>query len=61
MQWHGRYALEGDRNAAEGQGAPVDDADDMVAEMPNDGETVDLPALLVADLPVPDAPMMVAE
>ena len=47
--------------AAEGQGAPVNDADDRVAEMPDNGETVDLPAFLMADMPVPDAPMMAAE
>ncbi|MEO5614088.1 MAG: ParB N-terminal domain-containing protein [Cypionkella sp.] len=50
-----------DATAAEGQGAPVNDADDMIAEMPDNGETVDLPAFLMADMPVPDAPMMAAE
>ena len=50
-----------DLNMAEGQGEQVDDADDMVAEMPDTGETVDLPAFLMAEMPVPDAPMMAAE
>jgi ParB family chromosome partitioning protein len=50
-----------DANAAEGQGGPVDDADDMVAEMQDTGETVDLPAFLMADMPVPNTPMMAAE
>ncbi len=50
-----------DQDKAEGQGASVDDADDMVAEMPDDSETVELPAFLMADMPVPDAPMMAAE
>ena len=50
-----------DSTAAEGQGGPVDDADDMVAEMPDNGAIVDLPAFLMADMPVPDAPMMAAE
>ena len=50
-----------DATAAEGQGGPVDDADDMIAEMPDNGETVDLPAFLMAEMPVLDAPMMAAE
>ena len=50
-----------DPNVAEGQGGQVDDADDMVSEMPDNGETVDLPAFLMADMPVLDAPMMAAE
>lgn len=50
-----------DATSAEGQGGPVDDAEDMVAEMPDDSETVDLPAFLMADMPVLDAPMMAAE
>ena len=50
-----------DPNVAEGQGGPVADADDMVAEMPDDSETVDLPAFLMADMPALDAPMMAAE
>jgi hypothetical protein len=33
----------------------------MVAEIPDNGETVDLPAFLIADMPVPEAPMMAAE
>ena len=47
--------------AAEGQGASVEDCAEPVAEMPDDSETVDLPAFLMADMPVPDAPMMAAE
>ena len=50
-----------DPNVAVGQGGPVDDTDDMVAETPDNGETVDLPAFLIADMPVPEAPMMAAE
>ena len=50
-----------DPNVAVGQGGPIDDTDDMVAEMPDTGETVDLPAFLMADMPVLDAPMMAAE
>jgi ParB family chromosome partitioning protein len=50
-----------DQDKAEGQGASVGEADDPAAEMPDDGETVDLPAFLMADMPVPDAAMMAAE
>lgn len=50
-----------DPNAAAGQGASREDSGDVVAEMQDNSETVDLPAFLMADLPVPDAPMMAAE
>ena len=50
-----------DATSAEGQGGPVDDADNMIAEMPDNGETVDLPAFLMAEMPVPNEPMMAAE
>ena len=49
-----------DATAAEGQG-PVDDADGMVAETPDESEIVELPSFLVADLPVLEASMMAAE
>ncbi len=49
------------QDAAEGQGASVEDHAEPVADMPDDSETVDLPAFLMADMPVPDAPMMAAE
>ena len=49
-----------DPNTAEGQGASVEKSGDVVAEMPDD-KSVDLPAFLMADMPVPDAPMMAAE
>ena len=50
-----------DHDKAEGQRASVGEADDPAAEMPDDSETVDLPAFLMADMPVLDAPMMAAE
>lgn len=50
-----------DATAAEGQGGPVDDADGMVAETPDESEIVELPSFLVADLPVLEASMMAAE
>ena len=50
-----------DPNAAEGQGASVEDCAEPVVEMPDDSETVDLPAFLMADSPLSDAPMMAAE
>ena len=50
-----------DQDKAEGQGASVGEADDPAAEMPDDGETVDLPAFLTADLPEGVASMMAAE
>jgi len=50
-----------DQDKAEGQGASVGEADDPAAEMPDDGETVNLPAFLMADMPVPDAAIMAAE
>ena len=50
-----------DQDKAEGQGASVGEADDPAAEMPDDSETVDLPAFLTADLPEGVAAMMAAE
>ena len=50
-----------DQDKAEGQGASVGEADDPAAEMPDDSETVDLPAFLTADLPEGVASMMAAE
>ena len=50
-----------DATAAEGQGASFEVHAERAAEMPDDSETVDLPAFLIADMPVPDAPMMAAE
>ena len=50
-----------DQSVTEGQGASVDDYADQTAEMPDDSETVDLPAFLTADLPEGAAPMMAAE
>ena len=43
-----------DQDVAKGQGASLEDAGDMAAEMSDDSETVDLPAFLMADLLVPD-------
>ena len=50
-----------DGTATEGQGASVQDAAELVAEMPDNGETIDLPAFLTADLPDSDASMLAAE
>ena len=50
-----------DATATEGKGASVQDAAELVAEMPDNGETIDLPAFLMADMPVHGAPMMAAE
>jgi ParB family chromosome partitioning protein len=50
-----------DATATEGQGASVQDAAELVAEMPDNGETIDLPAFLMADMPVHGVPMMAAE
>jgi ParB family chromosome partitioning protein len=50
-----------DATATEGQGASVQDAAELVAGMPDNGETIDLPAFLMADMPVNGAPMMAAE
>jgi ParB family transcriptional regulator, chromosome partitioning protein len=50
-----------DATASEGQGASVQDAAELVAEMPDNGETIDLPAFLMADMPVHGVPMMAAE
>jgi ParB family chromosome partitioning protein len=50
-----------DATAAEGQGASVQDSAELVAEIPDNGETIDLPAFLMADMPVHGAPMMAAE
>ena len=50
-----------DQDASERQGASVEDYAEPAAEVPDDCESIDLPAFLMADLPVCDAPMMAAE
>ncbi len=50
-----------DATETEGQGASVQDSAELVAGMPDNGETIDLPAFLMADMPVHGVPMMAAE